>query len=156
MDSVRPERLTKNEYYLAMLRLVAARSTCVRRAVGAIITDKEGHVLSTGYNGVPRDFDHCVDIPCRGAADRAGDTSNCMAVHAEQNALLQCSDLDRAHTIYCSCVPCFVCSKLIANTNIEVVICETDYADKRGIEVLNERGCYIEIAGKEWNAENPS
>jgi dCMP deaminase len=139
-----------------MLQLVAARSTCIRRAVGAIITDKEGHVLSTGYNGVPKDFDHCIDVPCLGASDMPGDTSSCMAVHAEQNALLQCNDLNRAHTIYCSCVPCFVCAKMLANTGIEVIICAEDYADKKGLLVLAERGCYIEIAGKEWNAENPS
>jgi hypothetical protein len=45
---------------------------------------------------------------------------------------------------------------MIANTDIEVVICAEDYVDKRGINVLLERGCYIEIAGKEWDAENPS
>ena len=141
-------RLNKKEYYLEMLKLVAARSTCIRRAVGAIITDEYGHVLSTGYNGVPRDFDHCTDNPCSGAADLPGNTTNCLAVHAEQNALLQCSKLDRAHTIYCSCVPCFTCAKLLANTDIEVVICVEDYADKRGQNILLERGIVLEIGGK--------
>jgi dCMP deaminase len=149
-------RLNRHEYYLAMLKLVAARSTCIRREVGAIITDKESHVLSTGYNGVPRFFDHCIDLPCAGANEKSGDTSNCMAVHAEQNALLQCTSLDRAYTIYCSCVPCFVCAKMIANTGIEVVICETTYADTRGLQVLIEKGCYIEIAGKVVDGENNS
>ena len=142
------ERLSKRDYYLQMLKLVAARSTCIRRAVGAIITDKEGHVLSTGYNGVPRDFDHCIDNPCAGASQEPGNTTLCMAVHAEQNALLQCGDLSRAHTIYCSCTPCFVCAKMIANTNIEVIICEQGYADKRGLMVLLERGLTVEIEGK--------
>lgn len=148
------ERMSKKEYYLAMLKLVVARSTCVRRAVGAIITDKDGHVLSTGYNGVPRNFDHCIDLPCAGATDNAGDTSKCMAVHAESNAILQCADLTRAHTIYCSCVPCFQCAKLLCNTEIEVVICEQDYADRRGLDILLEKGCYIEIAGVPYVSEN--
>lgn len=141
-------RLDKRDYFLEMLNLVSNRSTCIRRKVGAIITDREGRVLSTGYNGVPRDFDHCIDTPCAGATDKAGDTSSCMAVHAEQNALLQCPDLNRAHTLYVSCVPCFVCSKMIANTNIEVVICLTDYADQRGKIVLLDRGITLEIEGK--------
>ena len=148
-QSVRP---SKNDYFLSMLKLVASRSTCIRRAVGAIIVDKDGHVLSTGYNGVPRDFDHCIDLPCAGANDKPGETSNCLAVHAEQNAILQCTCISNAHTIYCSCVPCFICAKLIANTNIEVVICETYYADTRGIAVLLERGCSLEVAGKTYNA----
>lgn len=151
MECPRPARPNRREYFLSMLKLTASRSTCIRRAVGAIITDKEGHVLSTGYNGVVRDADHCTDVPCAGANDRPGETSNCMAVHAEQNALLQCTNLRSAHTLYCSCAPCFICAKMIANTDIAVVICETDYADKRGHQVLFDRGCYLEIAGKEWN-----
>lgn len=142
--SLRP---SKKEYFLEMLKLVSTRSTCIRRAVGAIITDQEGHILATGYNGVPQNFDHCIDNPCRGAGDNPGDTSKCMAIHAEQNAILQCSSLDRARTIYCSCLPCFVCSKLLANTNIKVVICAEDYSDKTGLYVLFEAGISVEIAG---------
>lgn len=150
------KRPTRDEYYLQMLKLVASRSTCIRRSVGAIIVDKEGHVLSTGYNGVPRDFDHCIDIPCAGSNDKSGDTSNCVAVHAEQNALLQCSDLDRAHTIYCSCVPCFVCAKMIANTNIDTIVCVEGYADRRGLEVLLIRGCNVYINGEAQIGEDNS
>ncbi len=150
-------RPSKSEYFIQMLHLVASRSTCIRRAVGAIITDKDGHVLSTGYNGVPKSFNHCIDHPCAGAADTPGNTANCMAVHAEANAILQCSDLTRAHTIYCSCAPCFACAKLISNTSIEKVVCETDYADKRGLNVLLTKGCIVEIAGKQvmdYNGES--
>lgn len=131
-----------------MLKLVANRSTCIRRKVGAIITDKEGHVLSTGYNGVPKNFDHCIDVPCLGATDKSGDTSQCMAVHAEQNALLQCSDLSRASVMYASCTPCFVCAKMIVNTNIGAIICIEEYADKSGLTVLLEAGCAVQIAGR--------
>lgn len=140
-------RLSKKEYFLEMLKLVAARSTCIRRAVGAIITDKEGHVLSTGYNGVPRNFDHCIGHPCSGSTDVRGDTSKCKAVHAEQNALLQCSNIERANTIYCSCSPCFICAKMIANTEIRVVICVEPYADTTGLDILLEAGIVVEVAG---------
>jgi len=140
-------RLSKTEYFLKMLDLVAARSTCIRRAVGAIITDRDGHILSTGYNGVPRDFDHCLDLPCQGATDAPGNTSNCMAVHAETNAILQCSSLSRASIMYCSCVPCFVCAKMLSNTEIKTLICLEEYADKRGLEVLLKAGCIVDVAG---------
>jgi len=123
-----------------MLKLVAARSTCIRRKVGAIIVDRDGHVLSTGYNGVPSNFDHCIDVPCAGAIDAPGNTSNCMAVHAEQNALLQCSNLSNAHAMYVSCVPCFVCAKMIANTKISYILTIEQYADSRGRDVLSEAG----------------
>jgi len=130
LDTRRP---SKDEYFLHMLELVAARSTCIRRTVGAIITDADGIVLATGYNGTPRGFTHCIDRICKGGQDAAGDTSRCMAVHAEQNAIIQCTDLRRAHTIYVSCSPCFVCAKMIANTSIKRVVCVTEYPDRHDV-----------------------
>lgn len=123
-----------------MLDLVASRSTCVRRAVGAIITDEIGHVLATGYNGVPRGYDHCTDIPCAGAKDPPGDSSRCYAVHAEANALLQCSRLDLARTMYTSCVPCFQCAKMIVNTPINKIISREKYAESLGWSLLIDSG----------------
>jgi dCMP deaminase len=145
-------RLSKKEYFLQMLQLVAARSTCVRRSVGAIITNYEGHILSTGYNGTPKFFEHCTINPCAGAGDKPGDTSSCLAVHAEQNAILQCSNIAQAYAMYVSCTPCFVCSKIIANTEIQRVICEMAYADTRGLDVLIKAGIDLEISGIELNA----
>lgn len=123
-----------------MLKLVASRSTCRRRQVGAIITDVRGHVLSMGYNGVPSRLPHCVEIPCLGTEDPPGDSSRCLAVHAEQNAILQCRSLENAHTMYVSCAPCFTCSKLISNTPITTVVVTEMYADSLGLGVLRQRG----------------
>lgn len=141
-------RLSKEEYFLSLIPHVASRSTCARRAVGCIITDKEGHVLSMGYNGPPKNLSHCTDHPCAGANDSSGDNSNCIAVHAEQNALLQCSSLDRAYYLYCSCTPCFVCAKMIANTNIIKVMILEDYADQRGCSILARVGIGVFKEGK--------
>jgi len=129
-------RLSHDEYFLEMLKLVSARGTCGRRQVGAIIVDEEHHVLSTGYNGPPKGLTHCITLPCTGRNDKPGDTTNCIAVHAEQNALLQCSRLDRAFKIYVSCAPCFVCAKMLANTSIKHVVSMENYADARGAAIL--------------------
>lgn len=128
-----------DEYYTEMLRLVGTRSTCPRRQVGAIITDEKGVVLAMGYNGVPRGMIHCTETPCIGRWDSPGSSDRCLAVHAEQNALLQCADLNRAYTIYVSCTPCFNCSKIIANTGIRRVVVLEHYADERGLEVFNTK-----------------
>ena len=141
--SQRPEVMA---YFLEMLKLVASRGTCVRRQVACIITDKQNHVLSTGYNGVPSKFPHCqAGQLCEGADDAPGNSSRCMAVHAEVNAVIQCRDLKDAHFMYCSCTPCFSCGKMIANTNIKAVICQEAYADRSGIEVLRQAGiwCFV-------------
>ena len=127
-------------YYLKMLELVASRSTCPRRKVAAIITDGSGHILSTGYNGVPSGYPHCIDKPCPGAGDLPGDSARCAAVHAEQNALLQCTALVRACNIYCTTMPCFTCAKMIANTTIRRIIYVNEYPDRKGIILLEELG----------------
>ncbi len=134
-----------DDYYLGLLKNVASRSTCGRRQVAAIVTDVKGRVLATGYNGVPSKVPHCTDSPCPGAKDAHGDTSRCFAVHAEQNALLQCEgNLERAYNLYCSCTPCFTCAKLIANTNIKRVLCTEEYADLSGLTIFTLAGIMVE------------
>ena len=136
-------RLTIDEYYLEILKLVAERTTCIRRAVGAIITTEKGQVLSTGYNGVPSGMVHCVNQPCEGAMDESGQTDRCQAVHAEQNALLQCRSLEMASTLYVTCTPCFTCAKMIANTSIRKVVAIHAYSDRRGEHLLREAGVTV-------------
>ena len=138
-DGILPRRVDKVAYYLEMLPLVASRATCIRRMVAAIITDKNGHVLSTGYNGVPSGITHCYLSPCPGAKQVSGDSSLCEAVHAEQNAIIQCADITRAHTMYCSCTPCFICAKMILNTPIQVIYAREKYPDDRALEILTRR-----------------
>lgn len=147
-------RLPIDEYWISHLQLVASRATCLRRKTGAIITDSRGAILSTGYNGVPSKIPHCgeADSPCSGLNQSHGDsgneTTNCWAVHAEQNAILQCHRLDLAHTIYCTNFPCFTCAKLIANTPICRIIALEEYkGDERGLSLfrLPFKNYYIRI-----------
>jgi dCMP deaminase len=134
-------RPSLDEYFVKMLDLVATRSTCRRRNVAAILTDETGHLISTGYNGVPAGFPHCTDEPCPGAADAAGDTSKCMAIHAENNAIIQAGGrLRDATRLYCSCSPCFSCTKLILGTNVRTIVVKEVYADTYGIQLLKVKG----------------
>jgi dCMP deaminase len=126
-------------YYMRILNEVATRATCPRRKVAAIIVDERNRILSTGYNGVPQGMPHCTDTPCPGVEDISGDSSRCYAVHAEANALLNCLDLTRASAIYCTTLPCFECSKLIANTPIRKVYYQQDYSDHRCFVVFGHR-----------------
>ncbi|MGD9281971.1 MAG: deaminase, partial [Desulfobacterales bacterium] len=51
------------DYFMDIAKLVAKRSTCLRRAVGAIIV-KDKRILSTGYNGAPTGVRHCTEVGC--------------------------------------------------------------------------------------------
>ena len=118
-------------YFLRMALLVSERGTCVRRKVGCILVNKKNHVLATGYNGNPSGFSHCLDNPCKGANSTSGkDLDKCEAIHAEQNALLQCKDVYDVHTVYCTVSPCIHCVKLLLNTSTKKIVFGEKYIQK--------------------------
>jgi dCMP deaminase len=87
------DRPSVDEYFMEIAYVVAKRSTCLRNKVGAIVV-KDKRILSTGYNGAPRGLPHCLDIGClRNERNIASGTRHeiCRAVHAEQNAIIQCA-----------------------------------------------------------------
>ena len=57
MDLARP---SWDEYFMAIARVVATRSTCDRKHVGAVIV-RDKMILTTGYNGSIRGLGHCDD-----------------------------------------------------------------------------------------------
>lgn len=121
----RPER---DEYFLAMAALVSLRATCRRRRVGCVLVDNHRHVLATGYNGVARGRDHCLDTPCLGADLPSGTgLDKCEAIHAEQNAMLQCKDTQAIETAYITVSPCVTCVKLLMNTGCKRIVFLENY-----------------------------
>jgi dCMP deaminase len=52
-------RLSRDEWGLRLTEVTALRGTCLRRQVGCVLTDADGHILSTGYNGVAAGMPHC-------------------------------------------------------------------------------------------------
>jgi len=144
-------RESKTQYFLKMARHAGTQATCPRRQVGCVIVDKNGHVLSTGYNGVPRNYPHCTEHPCGGQDKKSGEgLETCMATHAEQNALLQCEDVNKINIIYLTLAPCVTCAKLIANTGCKKVIYAETYKDMSGVAMLKKLGIntwYEEIKG---------
>ena len=128
----------KHAIYMEMALVLSKLSTCVRRNVGCIIVDQNSHILATGYNGVPRGHSHCTDSPCGGAGYASGLSLNlCEAIHAEQNALIQCKDSMAVHTIYTTTFPCEHCLKMIANTGCKRVFYSSDYPTPLKLSAYN-------------------
>lgn len=128
---------------MAMAMLAGLRSTCSRRRVGCILTDKTNRVLSVGYNGVPRKAPHCIDNPCAGAESPSGQNlQNCYATHAEQNALISCRDIQAIHTAYVTASPCDSCVKLFVNTSCERIVFLDKYPST-GEEIWH-------LTGRKW------
>jgi len=147
MKKTRPayKRPDWDKYFLELAHLVSKRSTCLRRKVGAVLV-KEKHILSTGYNGAPKDITHCAAIGC--LRDRLKVPSGqrhelCRGLHAEQNAIIQAAlhgvSLNQA-TLYCTNLPCSICAKMIINAGIKNVVSEKGYPDKMSQEFFKEAG----------------
>ena len=130
------KRPDQDAYFLAMASLVSLRATCRRRRVGCILVDINRHVLATGYNGVARNREHCLDSPCAGADFKAGlGLDQCEAIHAEQNAMLQCKDTQAIETAYITVSPCITCVKLLMNTGCKRIVFIEPYAHSQAADL---------------------
>lgn len=118
------KRPSIDKYFMDMAKLVAQRSTCLRRQVGCILVNSKNQVLSTGYNGAPKGLKHCTALPC---VRMEKGLEYCRATHAEQNALLQCKDVDDVHTCYVTTSPCVTCVKMLMNTSCEKIVFLEEY-----------------------------
>lgn len=134
-----------DDYFMEMAGLASERSTCVRRHVGCVLVNARNHVLATGYNGVARGEQHCnhatsvggrlhFPFACSGSSTTASGTNldACNAIHAEQNAILQCGDVHQVDRAYVTAFPCSTCSKLLLNTSCREIVFAEEYGDSVG------------------------
>lgn len=145
------QRIDSDRYFLKIASVVAERSTCRRRDVGAVAV-RDKYILSTGYNGAPSDMIDCLTLGC--LRDERGIPSGqqheiCRAVHAEQNVIIQAAihgiSLVGA-TIYCTLVPCMICAKMLVNSKIQrYVTSSIDYPNKDFMELFNDTGVVFDL-----------
>jgi dCMP deaminase len=132
-----------DDYFLDIVGLVAKRATCRRRCVGAALV-RDRRILSTGYNGAPSGLKHCLEIGCLREQNRipSGERHElCRGLHAEQNAIIQAAFHGiriQGATLYCTNLPCVICSKMLINAGIKEIIYESGYADDLTREMLLE------------------
>lgn len=140
----RPQRPDIDSYYLQVALDIAKRSTCLRRAVGAVITDNSGYCISTGYNSVPTGLPHCNEKPCAGAFAKSGESLHmCSALHAEDVALMKCKDIQQIGTVYVTASPCIFCTRKLLNTSAKRIVFIEEYPH---VESKN----LWESVGREW------
>ncbi len=139
------DRPTWDEYFMRMAHVIATRSTCLRRHVGALLV-RDKRILATGYNGAPAGLPHCEEVGCRRAelGVASGQRQElCRALHAEQNAIIQgalhgVSVCDSV--LYCTTQPCVICAKMLINAGVRRIVYEADYDDELSLEMLREAG----------------
>ncbi len=145
------QRVSKHNYYLDIAQTVSERSTCLRKRYGAIIV-KNDSIISTGYNGAPRDRKNCTDLDfcMRNKLNipRGERYEMCRSVHSEANAIIAASrDQMIGATLYMCCTDpatgaveggtnsCMMCKRMILNAGIEKVVIRDTADTYRIIEV---------------------
>jgi dCMP deaminase len=133
------------EYFMEITRLVAKRSTCLRRQVGAVLV-MDKRILATGYNGAPSGLAHCLEVGCLREQKQvpSGERHElCRGLHAEQNVIIQAAFHGiriQGSTLYCTNLPCAICTKMLINAGIKEIIYEGGYQDALSREMLLEAG----------------
>lgn len=144
------KRPDKHRVGMAVAFTYAQRATCPRRRVGCLITDQDGRPLAVGYNGVASGRPHCIDHPCPGAKLPSGQgLDKCEAIHAEQNAILQLRDPDRARIAYVTAFPCISCIKLLIGLPIHTLVYAEAYPHEGSVAVWKEAGRVIHRISEE-------
>ena len=147
---VRPDWDT---YFMEMAKLASRRSSCLRRAVGAVLV-RDKRLLATGYNGVPSGVTHCEVTGC--LRDKLQVPSGerhelCRGLHAEQNAIIQAA-LHGVSTkdaiLYCTTLPCIICAKMLINSGVRKVFFLDGYSDTLTEEMLAEVGLELVRLGR--------
>ena len=139
-DMARPSWL---DYFMSISHLVAERSTCCRRHVGAVLV-KDRHILATGYNGAPAGIPHCEEVGClrKEKGIPSGERHElCRGLHAEQNAIIQAALYGtsiKEATLYSTHLPCVVCAKMLINAQIREIVYEEGYPDPLALKMLEE------------------
>lgn len=139
------KRPSWDEYFMQIAEVVATRSTCIRRNVGAVIV-KNKRLLASGYNGAPTGLNHCQNSGCLRAVHDipSGERHElCRGLHAEQNAVVQAAMYGvgiLGATIYVTHQPCSACTKIIINAGIEQIVYKEAYPDPLADQLVLEAG----------------
>jgi dCMP deaminase len=137
------KRPSWDSYFLEIASVIAGRSTCLRRKVGAILV-KDKRLLTTGYNGAPAGLKHCLEIGCLRQVKNipSGERHElCRGLHAEQNAIIQAALHGvsiKGADLYCTHHPCSLCSKMLINSGVEKVILKEGYPDELAQQLFKE------------------
>ena len=121
-------RPSVDSWGLMVAAAVSTRAECTRRKVGAVLVNQAGRVIATGYNGAPAGRPSCLDGACpRGQLSYEqmpadAPYTNCIAIHAELNALLHATRDTPGSTLYITDEPCHECRRSIAAAGVARVV----------------------------------
>jgi len=111
------DRPTWDEYFMALALVASSRSHDPDTKHGALIVDGDNRVLGLGYNGYPR---HGGEGEAAYADTRPEKYR--FIVHAEENAIVNCSHRPEGGAMYITGFPCSGCFKLLIQAGIKRLV----------------------------------
>lgn len=175
------DRISRDEMFIKICKVVEQRSTCWRSQVGALIV-RDGRIISMGYNGPVSGIPACIqrlplwstmedNLPSYSQVEpelqkqrEMLEERMCMgagcnrSLHAETNAIAFAARAGvsvEGCTMYCSMSPCINCAKVIVNSGIKELKYLKEYRDTSGLELLDKAGIKVEhlviYDGENWN-----
>jgi len=142
-----------DDYFFAIARIIATRSTCDRLRAGAVLV-KDKRIISTGYNGAPPGLPHCD-----GPEGHLMEEGHCIrTIHGEHNTILQAARIPGATTegatLYTTYSPCMHCCKYIVAAGIKRVVLGKIYRAEQAIEYLRDAGLTVDICKEKKEMNN--
>lgn len=151
MTTVKRYRPSWDDYFMAIARIVATRSTCDRLESGAILV-KNKRIISSGYVGSPPGLPHCDDV------GHLMEEGHCVrTIHGEHNAILQAGTTPGASTegstMYTKYTPCIHCSKYVLAAGITRVVVGKVYRNAKAVDYLKKAGVQVDVYARneEWD-----
>ncbi len=136
-----------DETFLAMAAVIAKRSACCKRQVGAVLV-RENHVISVGYNGVPRGAAHRDTNTCVRIGVKSGEQPDKVCcTHAETNAIALAAyhgHATKGATLYVTTSPCAGCARVVINAGIVRVVYSEGYPDADAAAVFAASGVAVD------------
>ncbi|MBN1779061.1 MAG: cytidine/deoxycytidylate deaminase family protein [Candidatus Buchananbacteria bacterium] len=142
-----------DDYFMAITKLIASRSTCDRLYTGAVLV-KNNRIISSGYNGSAPGQPHCLD------SGHLMEEGHCVrTIHGEHNALLQAavqgSTSTVGSTMYTKYSPCIHCTKYIIACGVKRVVLGKIYRNSQAVDMLKASGVEVDVyqPNPEWEQE---
>lgn len=146
------ERPAWDDYFMAIVRIVATRGTCDRLRAGAVLV-KKNRIISTGFNGSPPGLPHCD-----GEEGHLLEEGHCVrTIHGEHNAILQAAAVGGISTdgatMYSKFNPCIHCAKYVIAAGIKRVVVGKMYRGEQALEYLKSAGVQVDMykENPQWN-----
>jgi len=130
--------MLEDKNFIHIAAEIATASKCVSKRVGAVI-EKEGRIISTGYNGSPKGHINCDELFEEWSKDHHI-WSHKYEIHAEMNALIWAARKGisiEGGTIYVTLEPCDQCTKNLIAAGIKKIVYTSKYEHVNSEELRN-------------------